>query len=260
MAIYLANQDLDLTDIKSNELMYKDSNGNMKGTGIFVENGVIVSTKDIQIPPNTLHIGDNIQLHENGGFLEYLTKTLDKNYTLLMSENADSGSLKPTYYKRAAKETNAVIQSTDTTTMNNVTEFSITPSTDAEISKIYFKLIAAVTNLKVKIEVNNNDVAYYQSKNAWNDDTVAGYDLDAGTESISLSPHFSFLTSYVVKIHIKADSSINLSGNGTIPYLAVDRQIISKLEVITEDKHLVSNTHYVNQGINDIQDTIISEV
>ena len=249
---------LDLSGVKSNEIMYKDSNGIVKGTGMFLENDMIVSTKDLQIPPNTLHIGDNIELHENGGFLEYLTKTLNKSYIVLMSENLGTGSLKPVYYKRDAIETDVKIQSENGIIMDNITEIDITPDTDAEVSKVYFDSAEPITNFKAKIEVNGNDVAYYPSKNAWNDSTVAGYNLNEGINSISLIPHFSFLTSYVVKIHIKADSNINLNGNGTVPYLAIDRQKITKLEVITEDKQLVSNTLYCNDNKKDIQELVDS--
>lgn len=253
-----SGQPVDLSNVKTNEIMYKDSNGVIKGTGMFLEGDMIVSNKDIQIPPNTLHIGDNIELHENGGFLEYTTKTLSKDYVLIMSENNSTGSLKPVYYEREAIETDIKLQSDSGTIMDNIAEIDITPDTDGEVSKVYFDLAEPITNFKVKIEVNGNDVAYYPSKNAWNDSTVTGYNFSEGINSISLMPHFTFLTSYNVKIHIKADSNINMNGNGTTPYLAIDRQKLNKLEVITEDKQLVSNVLYCNDNKKDIQQLVDS--
>lgn len=257
MALYFSNTP-NLTSVKDNELMYKDTNGDLKGTGVFVQDNMIVSTKDLEIPPNTLHLGDNIELHENGGFIENTTNTLNKRYLLLDYENSNTGTSKPIYYPRETLETNVAIQADNGTIMDNVTEIDITPTQDEEISKVYFDLVDPVTNFKVKIEVNGKDVAYYPSKNAWNDNTIAGHNRNDGVVSIDLEPHFSFLTAYNIKIHIKADENINLNGNGTIPYIAVDRQKISKLEVVTEDQQLLSNTHYVNQDKNDIQDAINS--
>lgn len=253
-----SGQPIDLSNVKTNEIMYKDSNGVIRGTGMFLEGDMIVSTKDLQIPPNTLHIGDNIELHENGGFLEYTTKTLNKDYVLIMSENNNTGSLKPIYYERETIETDVKLQSDNSAIMDNITEIDITPDTDGEVSKVYFDLAEPATNFKVKIEVNGNDVAYYPSKNAWNDNTVAGYNFNEGINNISLVPHFTFLTSYNVKIHIKADSNINMNGNGTMPYLAIDRQKLNKLEIITEDKQLVSNSLYVNDNKTDLQAIIDS--
>lgn len=254
--LYFANADL--SRVKNNEVMYKDSDGSIKGTGIFIQDNMIVATKDLEIPPNTLHLGDNIELHENGGFIENTTKTLSKRYILLDYETGNSGSLQPVFYKRAALETNAIIQSDNETIMDNVTQINITPSTDSEVSKIYFDLAESVNNFKIKLEVNGNDVAYYPSKNAWNDDTVEGYNLVEGINSITLDPHFSFLTSYAVKFHFKGDSGVNIKGNGITPYIAVDRQKISKLEVITEDKQLVSNSLYANDNKTDLQQLIDS--
>lgn len=260
MGMYFAGgSSVDLSNVKNNEIMYKDENGNIKGTGMFIEGNMIISTKDLEIPPNTLHLGDNIELHENGGFIENTTQTLNKRYLLLDYETGDNGSLKPVFYKRAPKETNVAIQSENGTIMDNITEIDITPTQDEEISKVYFDLAEAVTNFKVKINVNGNDVAYYPSKNAWNDSTVSGYNLSAGNVNINLDPHFSFLTSYSVKVYIKADSNINMNGNGAIPYIAIDRQKITKLEVITEDIHLASNSLYVNDNKTDLQ-TIIDSI
>ncbi|WP_125153641.1 hypothetical protein [Clostridium rectalis] len=255
MGLYFSNTP-DLTKVKENELMYKDTNGDLKGTGIFIKDNIIVSTKDLELPPNTLHLGDNIEIHENGGFIENTTNTLNKRYLLLDYQNSNVGTSKPIYYKREFLEINVTIQEDNSTIMNNITEINITPTQDEEVSKVYFSLVEPVTNFKTKLEVNGKDVAYYPSKNSWNDNTIQGYNLSNGIVGIDLKPHFSFLTDYNIKIYIKADNNINLNGNGTIPYLAVDRQKISKLEVVTENQQLLSNTHYVNQNKNDIQDAI----
>jgi len=237
---------IDISNLSINAIPYRDENGNFVDSGFYLENGILIAKKDLEIPPNTLHLGANISIHENGGFVEIHTETLNKNYILPMGENADNGSLIPFYYKRDAIDTRAIFQSDYSETMSNVTTLSIPAVADYEVSRIYGKFVDEVTNFKMKLEVNGNDVAYYPSKNAWEDNTVDGYDMSSGESYFDMDPHFSFLTSYAITAYVKADQEINMLGNGVLPWLAIDKKDMTKQYIVmdvTETETFLNNAN-----------------
>ncbi|MES1919147.1 hypothetical protein MHBO_001011, partial [Bonamia ostreae] len=197
---------------------------------------VISSPYSIEVPPNTLHIGDNTSLKENGGFLENHTRTLDKNYLMLDYENdPQTGTKKPIYYARGAME-RYEDQPNSSTVMNNVNIINLgTPSFDHQAQAIYFKFVNAVNKFKMKININGNDVAYYPSKTAWNDDAEDGYNVGTNLQKITLEPFWSHLVEYNMRLYIKADSQINLLGNGTLPYIALDINRITRHNIALAD-------------------------
>lgn len=223
------------------------------GSTFFVKNGAlyvspltvdelnqkIISTYPIEVPPNSIYLGDNVHIHENGGFVEYDTQTLGKRYIFLDYENdLDNGTSKPTYWERGIKEINVDIysvKSQDMTISSTPINFGFS-SYHRQVQSIGFDFVKPVNNFKMKFIVNGKDIAYFPSKEAWNDNTVAGYDISStGVQKINLEPLFSSLTSYDISIAFKGDSEIVLKGDGNKPYVVEDLNRITPYLVALEN-------------------------
>ncbi len=251
-----ANHDLsnvgEFSTAADGELLFKKDN-TLKQSGIIVDTAgkVIHSPYSLEVPPNTLNLGSNISVHENGGFVEYETKTLGKDYILLDYENDPTlGSKKPIYYERGTKRTKVDIQPVDTTSMNNISIVNLGKGTmDKQVQAIYMKLVNSVTNLSFKININGADVGYYPSKEAW-DSGKDGLDLASGLQKIDLKPYWTTLTEYTTVVTFKADGPINVLGNGTLPYFAQDLNHILRKEMALMDD--LSNVDHTGLAKNDL--------
>jgi hypothetical protein len=225
-------------NISPNGVMFYKDDGILKKAPITIDNiaKIITSEYSMKIPPNSIYFGLNTSIHENGGYLEYNTKTLDKNYILLDYENnPDTGSKRPIYAERSAKELKDEIQPIADTLMNGVTVVNIGhPQFDRQVQSVYFNFHEAVTNLKLMLNINGNNVADYPS-GSWDNDNV-GFNLGTGLQKIDFTPYFSSLVEYDIKVFVKADNPINVMGNGTLPYLAYDINRITRKNIaLVED-------------------------
>ena len=246
-----------ISDAPDGSIMYKKNN-QLIHTPIIIDDTekLIKSPYSLKVPANTIELGDNIEIHENGGFIENSTKTLGKNYILLDYENDPiNGSSKPIYYERAAKRVKVDIQPVDTTTMNNVTSINFGKSTmDKQVQSIYLKLTSSVNNVKFKLNINGTDVAYYPSRAAW-DGTENGINLASGLQKIDLKPFWTTLIEYTTILTLKADGPINLLGNGTIPYIAQDfNGIIRKNIALMEDLTTIDHTGLAKNDLTNVDD------
>lgn len=214
-------------------ILYK-KDGQLKHTPIIIDDTgkVINSPYSLSVPPNTVNLGDNISLKENGGFINFFTKASGKYYVALDYENnALTGSKKPIYYERGPIQTKVELQNVDTTQMNNITSINLgTATNDVQVQSLYLKLINATTNFRVKLNINGQDVAYYPSKAAWNG-TEAGFNLASGLQKITLDPFWSTITGFNRTLYFRSDTPVNLWGNGTLPYVAEDINAITKKDI-----------------------------
>lgn len=195
----------------------------------------IVSEYSLRVPPNSVHLGENIRMSENGGFVQYDTQTLSKYYLFLDYENnRDTGTKKPIYFERGAKETKFEINSVQNTSMELTTLNLQTPVFDRQTQAIYLNLVDSVSNLCFKVTINGKDVGYYPSKNAWDSTTPEekaknpGYTKTTGLQKFDLEPFWSTLVEYQTLLTFKADSTIRVLGDGTKPYYAVDMNRINR--------------------------------
>jgi hypothetical protein len=225
---------------------YKDVDGILKDSGVVLDGTQLTSRKDIELPPNTLHLGTNLSISENGGFVEYHTNTLDKHYLLLDYENdLNLGTSDPIYWKRGVLEKNVVFQKDDTQILKDVKTVKFNVVSDGEISKFYFKFADDVTNMRFKIVINGNEVGHYPSKFAFYNSNVGGYNLKKGTQEIELVPHFSFLKAYgVITFELVSDTPINVLGFNTMPYFSVDRNQITAIPLTTTPVDLNGTIKY----------------
>lgn len=237
----LASSDLSNVDAIANAedgSMFYKKNGTLAKAPVTVDDAAkkLKSKYSLEVPPNSVYFGRNTAMHENGGFLEYTTTSLGKNYLLLMYENDPlTGTKTPIYYKRGALESKVAIQPDFSKTVANISEISIgNPTFDRQVDAVYFKLASAVTNLKLMVNINGNDVADYPT-GSWDDASAAGFNFAAGEQKLALYPHFSGITDYSVKFKVKADAPISMLGSDTAPYLAYDLHRITRVELVTKD-------------------------
>lgn len=236
--------DKDLTNVgefsqaDDGTILYKKDNM-LKPAKIRIDddNKLIITPYSFQTAPETIILGTNLAIHQNGGFIEYDTKTLNKNYLILSYENdPETGTSVPIYYQRGPKEVQQPWQDIDNTIMKNVTSIHLGYSTDDhQTQRNYMKLVNPITNFKFKLNINGHDVMDYPY-GAWNDDTEPGYDLGANLQHIDLRPFWTTLKEYDITLYMKADQEIDLLGNGTIPYFAVDKNVITRRQVAMKDE------------------------
>lgn len=245
-----------------------DGNLFFKKDGLLKDSGINIDTtsKLVNVPyslktlPNSILLGDNVTISQNGGFVQNFVKASQRRYLMLDYLNDEQvGTSKPLYWQRGALQKKVEVHSDSSQIMNNVTRINYgNPTSDHETSAIYIKAVNAIRNLKMKIIVNGKDTEFYPSEQAWIGREY-GIDLVPNLNRIPLKPHYSSLVEYNIVLELKADDSINLLGNGTIPYIALDfneitrkpialeedlpneltgQQIVSKLENLTGDNRL----------------------
>jgi hypothetical protein len=218
--------------------------GTLKHFGMTVDDDKkqINSPYSIEVPPNTLHIGKNVSISENGGFVQNHTESLGKDYLFLDYENdPNTGTKKPIYYKRGAKVIQHPLQNIATTPMTLTTYNIGQTQFDHQTQAFYLNLVDAVTNLCLKVTVNGKDIAFYPDELAWNattpEEKVAspGYNKIAGLRKMPIKPFWSSLTEYQIVLTFKADAPIRVMGDGVKPYFAIDENPITRLEMATMD-------------------------
>jgi len=220
-------------------------NGVIKDTGININrvDKIVDFPYSIQTLPNTIKIG-TVDIHENGNFLENETLASGKKYLFLDYENdPDTGTKRPVYYARGVKRLKQALQGDSDTVMNNVSSAHLgLPTYEHQTQSAYFKFTTDADNFRFKVVVGGNDIEWYPSKRAYNATTAEekaehhGYDLKAGDVKIDLEPWWSSLSNYDITLVFKADNVINMLGNGTLPYIAIDDNVITRYDVaLTSD-------------------------
>lgn len=226
---YTESLKTNLNTIADNEIVSKKSDGSLQGTGIVNEDNKIFFPKDGRFPSGSIDIGPAATISENGGWLQYNANTLGKDYILLDYENDETGSKRPVYWERAAEEKGHVVNNVDSTTINNITTFNHIPTANSQVNALYLNFATDVSNFMAEIVSLNTGkpIKYIPNENAWKTN-VGGLNLASGVRNIlqNISP-ISLLTAYNLKINLKANTPINLKGDGTKPYLKVDRQLIT---------------------------------
>lgn len=215
-----------ITGARVGEVFSKSSTGSLEGTGIINGDDKIFFPKDGRFPSGSIDVGPCITLSENGGFTQQRSHTLDKEYILVMYENATSGTTRPMYWERAAEEQNVIIQSVNTSTMSaNV--FYHTPKSDSQVNKMYMDFVNSVNNVSIEVVSLNTGkpIKYIPNENAWKTGTN-GINLSTGVNNVLQSTPLSALTTYNLRFNFS--KTVTVRGDGINPYIAVDRQLITK--------------------------------
>lgn len=244
----------DFSTVADGSILYK--NGNKLSEApmkVDNQNKVINSSYDLKVPANSLALGENITLHENGGYVEYSTKTLGKSYLLVDYENDHTtGTQRPQVGLRGAlnDSTGAPIvifsQVDQIMTISDTIDLGF-PAFDRQVQNIYLKTAGVITNLKIALNINGHDVAYYPA-DSWDNANVPGFNLPLGTAKIALKPFFTALKSYNIRLRVKADTPIKLLGDGTHAYLAEDLNRITFEDIAYKSE--------INGGTGSIPDDV----
>lgn len=227
---YVDNMKTALNVAKIGEVMAKSQSGNITGTGIVDTGDKIFFSKDGRFPSGSIDVGPAITLSENGGFTQQKSHTLNKEYILMMYENQTTGTLKPQYWKREAQETNVAIQPVNSLVITT-SSIEYTSTNDSQVNAVYLDFVNSVNNLAIEIvsKTTGSPIKYIPNERAWIESTN-GINITPGINNVLPSTPISLLTSYDLQINFSKD--VVLRGSVTIPYIAVDRQLISRKDIM----------------------------
>lgn len=247
---------VDLSQVDGNEILYKDPNTQeLKGSGVYVNGDKlttrkILQAKELEVDPGTVRIGST-RLSETGSFLENIPDSTGKHYLFLDYENDPiEGTNKPEWWKRDRLERRVVrVTNPELYTQDIVGKTTIDfghPVDNSEVSGIHIQFVRPVVNLKIRVLVNGNPVAWYPSKFAWENAGAAGLAMGSGERTIPLDPHLSLLTQYSVVAELKADNTITLKGYNDKPWYAIDRKKITYHTVVVDSDlaNIVTSAQY----------------
>lgn len=229
-----------IADATDGSMFYKDGD-EFKEAPLNVDKSSkkIVSDYSIEVPGSTIYIGPNVSISENGGFLENHVLASGKYYLMLDYENnKDTGTDKPIYWARGPINENTgkyiVMQPVEYKVMRDVKTVAYGyERIDMQVQRKYLNFLDPVNNFRMKVNVNGKDVAYFPSEAAFKG-REPGINFSAGIHPIEIQPFFSSLTTYNITFTYVADGPINLLGDGSIPWIAVDRNLITKKYVLVE--------------------------
>jgi len=212
----------------------------------------ILSCKSVVVEAATLVVGPAISISERGGYSQTHVNTTGRDFISTGYEVNDSGSKKPTYDQRSAKEVRVVTQPDDTQIMLNVISYDISPPEDADIKVIYLKFNNSVTNFRLEFisNVTGLPIKYWPSGNDWRKNT--GVDVAAGEYQIIFETPVAELSIMPITVNILADTQIDLLGDGVNPWRAVDRLLITKYDSIDESDSVTKLSDVTNAGSGEI--------
>jgi len=256
-----ANADLsnvgDFSSVPDGALLYKKDGVLTHSSLVIDENKKMINSPySIKVPANTLYLGNNIEIHENGGFIESHPLSENKKYILLQHEN-DSvyGSSKPVYYERGKLQQKIDIQPDSAVQMNNVITINYgNPLDNHQTQALYLNFANTANNFRLKLTINGKDVAYYPSESAW-EGIEQGLNLISGIQRIPFKPYMTSFKQDSIIITLRCDNTINLMGNGSKPYMAIDKNMIIK-----KDMALMEDLNNIQENANTIKDKLQSLV
>ena len=194
----------------------------------------IISDKNLEVPQGSLFIGDAVELSEYGGIVSTTSNVTDNKYLPVLYQET-AGTIEPIsqnkpFYFEFDPAQDVVIQSTDTTTISNVTQFDITSLNYIHrLHTLTLDFNSAVTNFRARITnmENSNIIKYFPSRAAW-DSGTGGVDFSSGKQEVypagqSEATPIVLPASTVFRIEIQADAAIDLQGDASNnPYVAVN--------------------------------------
>lgn len=219
---------------------YEITTGNMEGTGDLNTNTTVdygdktLICKSVVTESASVAIGPGVILSDRGGFVQNKSNVTGKDFVMMDYEVDDTGTQKPIYYQRAAKVVRDIVQPDDATTMIGITSYNVVPTIDQDIARVYVKLVNPVTNYRARVtsDVTGEVVKYIPSRNDWDNGT--GLDFAAGERFFDLDSPLAEGVGYPLTVEVLADQSIDVLGDGTNPWRAVDSQNITPLQIIDE--------------------------
>ena len=219
---------------------WDDASGELVGTGdINTDTAVTFGAKDVFCntlitEAGSIDVGPALTITDRGGH-QQLTSNVDGTESLSVTYVVDdTGSQTPTYNARDPIEIRNVLLSDDSTPIIGFTGYLSAPTQNRDIHSLYFKFVNPVTNLRLRgTSVTTGEVIkYFPSRYEFNQGI--GVSVAAGEQIIPLDEPFSEVAGTVINVELFADASIDVLGDGVLPWLAADTQLITTTPLVTE--------------------------
>jgi hypothetical protein len=181
----------------------------------------------------SVNVGPGVTLSDRGGFVQSRSNVTGRDFIALDYQIDTGGTQKPIYYKRDARVIRDVVQPDDSQTMTGITSYAVTPTKDQDISRVYVKLVNPVTNYRARVtsDVTGEVVKYIPSRNDWDNGT--GINYAAGEQFFDLDSPLAEDLGFPLTVDVLADQSIDVLGDGVLPWRAVDSYDITNETVLT---------------------------
>lgn len=225
-------------DLENGEtIRYNSETGKMEGTGDISDSEKLdLGNKDIYchsvVPEATSIDMGAITMSDDGGYLRLESKVSGDTY-IPVDYKIDRllGTSTPTYDPRSVLSVKEVIQSDASQSMIGVTSYSITPTLSQDVSKVYLNFINPLTGFRAKIvsEETGKVVKYIPSRYEFNNEE--GLDFGSGEQSFSIESSIAEIEGIQLTVYLYANESVDLMGDGTNPWRAIDNNVISREEV-----------------------------
>jgi len=219
---------------------YDDASGLLVGTGdINTDAAVTFGAKDVFCntlitEAGSIDVGPALTITDRGGN-QQLTSNVDGTESLSVTYVVDdTGSQAPTYKARDPIEIRNVLLSDDSTSIIGFTGYLSAPTKNRDIHSLYLKFINPATNLRFRgTSVTTGEVIkYFPSRHDFNQGV--GVSVAAGEQILPLYEPFSEVAGTVINVEFFADASIDILGDGVLPWLAADTQLITSTPLVTE--------------------------
>lgn len=222
-------------------LRFNESTGKIEGSGDIngadsVDFGAKnLVCKTVVTESQSVDIGAGNTLSDIGGYLKVTSNMSGNSFLPIDSKLTPNGSERPTWDKRIALVIKDVIQGDDSQQMLNVSSYSINPPKDQDVYKVYLKLVNPVTNFRAVIRSSATGEITKHIPDRASYDKDIGLSLGSGEQFFDIPSAIGEIQGTIVTIEMLADQSIDLLGNGTDPWRAIDYQDIpSKIGVVVE--------------------------
>ncbi|MCP4650372.1 MAG: hypothetical protein GY853_09885 [PVC group bacterium] len=228
-------------------------------------NDKLVSTVSLELPGDSLDVGDVLTLSEGTSTL-VLTESVDDTHgAVITSEWTAAGSSAPNCFELGV-ETTLDKQTTDTTNITtNPLSFNFNATADSQVNALTFRTFATMSNVRAKVTHNSSNVIvkYIPSKVAW-DTGTGGLSLILGDNffdfisvgadtpgnfKFGVSP-FRLIYNDQYDIEIAADA-MALKGNASeFPYLVSNIQVGTNKDLaLANDSNRAQSTGLLAGGV-----------
>lgn len=191
-----------------------------------------IKCKSVITESASVEVGPGVSLSDRGGFVQNTSNITGRDFVMMDYRIDDTGTQKPIYYERAAKVIRDIVQPDDGTTMLNISSYTVIPTKDQDILRVYIKLVNPITNFRGEVisDVTGEVVKYIPSRNDFDNGT--GLTFAAGEQFFEFDSPLAEDVGFPLTVNVFADQPIDVLGNGTNPWRAVDSQDITSLEML----------------------------
>lgn len=234
------NENPNIPVLQDGEMLHYDTANGYQGTGdINTATMVDFGAKDLKCKTvitesSSVEVGPGVTLSDRGGFLQNSSSVTDRDFISVDYQVDETGTQKPLYESRAAEVVHDVVQADDSQTMVGVTSYQVVPTKSQDISRVYIKLVNPIDNFRVEVvsDVTGEVVKYIPTRNDFENGT--GLTFAAGEQFFDLISPLAELVGFPLTVNVAADQSIDVLGDGTNPWRAVDSQDITPYQMLDE--------------------------